>query len=106
MEAAAGDVVATPIGIQAIDADDPFPLPVAARRERRGNRQPRFRLGRRCHGILQVKDERIGRDGSGLLQGPGIGAGHVEDGAAGTVTLGHGKSRVYGGAVSNSRARS
>ena len=40
-------------------------------------------LGVGGDGVLEVEDERVGGEALGLLEGPLVGAGHVEDGAAG-----------------------
>jgi hypothetical protein len=61
-------------------------------------------LGVGRHRVLEVEDHDVGGQRAGLFQRAGVGAGHVEDGAAGTDAVRHGISPVVVVAVQHSPA--
>ena len=83
-----GEVVGAPRRAGAVHPDHHLALAVAARRHRRHHLAARLLLGGRRHRVLQVEEQHVGVEGAGLLQRPGVGAGHVE-GAAARADGGH-----------------
>src|SRR5690606_38782719 len=103
-------VVVVPGRADPVGPDRQLLRPVLARVHRCADPVPGLRLGVGGDGVLEVEDQRVGGDRLGLLQRPLVGAGHVEDGAAGAVGLvGHrdqpsAVSKPYRFASSGSRA--
>ena len=68
--------------LERVDADHHFPLAVAARLHGRADLLARLRLRIGRDRVLEVEDQRVGGKRLGLLEGAGVGAGHVEHAAA------------------------
>jgi hypothetical protein len=93
--AAAGDgreVLVAPGRIERVDAHDQFALAVAAGLDGRDHLLARQRLGVGRDGVLEVEDQRIGRQAARLLERARVGAGHVEYGTARPGGFVHGLS--------------
>ena len=71
-----------PFGVEAVDPDDPRAAAVIRQQRPRQQLAGRHFLGR-GHRILEVKDDRIGRQVAGLFHGPGIGCRDIENRAIG-----------------------
>ncbi len=76
------DVVARPGRACAIHPDHDLAASVSARRNRGHHLIAGHDLGIGRYGILQIHDEHVGVQRTGLLQRPRIGTGHVQRGAA------------------------
>ncbi|MNT80137.1 hypothetical protein D3C72_2195630 [compost metagenome] len=82
-------VVRAPGGVQRVDAHDAFPVAIAAFAQGGGDLLAGQGLGVGRHRVFQVQDQGVRVQRSRLVQRAGIGAGHVEDGAAGSDGGGH-----------------
>ena len=78
-----GDVVVVPLRADAVDPDRQLAVAVLARRDGGAHAVAGLGLGVGGDGVLEVEDQRVGVDALGLLERALVGAGHVEDGAAG-----------------------
>ncbi len=79
-----GEVVGVPLGVEAVDPDGQLSLgAVLAGGDRGADPLAGLGLGVGGDGVLEVEDEGVGGEALGLLEGPLVGAGHVEDRAAG-----------------------
>ena len=76
-------VVQSPRRVQRVDARHAFAPAVAAGLQGGGHLRARLWLGVGRDRVLQVQDQHVGIQASGLVERAGVGAGHVERGAAG-----------------------
>jgi hypothetical protein len=76
------DVGLAPRCAEPVAADGDLALAVGAALGRQHDVGARGFLGLGRHGVLEVEDQRIGRQGPGLLQRACVGARHIEDAAA------------------------
>ena len=85
-----GDEVGVAPGArQRIDAQQRLALAIATLAQRGGDGVARARLGVGRDGILEIEDQRIGRQRARLLQRARVGAGHIEHRAARAGGGGH-----------------
>ena len=76
-------VVQSPRRVQRVDARHAFASAVAAGLQGGRHLRARLWLGVGRDRVLQVQDQHVGIQASGLVERAGVGAGHVERGAAG-----------------------
>ncbi|MNL40200.1 hypothetical protein D3C87_1625320 [compost metagenome] len=76
-------VFQAPVRVQRVDAYDAFAASVAAFAQCGGDLLAGLALGVGRHRVFQVQDQGVRVQGARLVQCAGIGAGHVENGAAG-----------------------
>lgn len=77
-------VLSTPGRVDAIDPDDHFTLAEAAVTNGVADELACQVLGFRCYRVFEIEDQGVGGQCRRLLEGPGVGTGHVEHAAAGT----------------------
>ena len=83
------DVGLAPRRAEPVAADGDLALAVGAALGRQHDVGARGFLGLGRHGVLEIEDQRVGRQGPGLLQRARVGARHIEDAAARTDGLRH-----------------
>ena len=84
------EIGVAPGGVEAVDAHDQLAPGIGvALLQRLEDLLAPVALGVGGDRVLEVEDDAVGRQGAALLQGPGIGARHVQHAAAGADGGGH-----------------
>ena len=85
-----------PSGVERVDAQDQLARGIPARRQRRRYGGPGVLLRLRRDRVLEIENQAIGRQGTRLFEGAGVGTGHEQHGTARAGQSAHRKPRFSG----------